>query len=54
MPDTPDAGFAGSALRSPHWYSFQNRVGEISARVEIARNSAICFAVSGRPSATSS
>ena len=24
-------------MRWPHWYSFQNRVGEISARVEVAQ-----------------
>lgn len=33
---------------------FQKRVGEISARVEIALSSAICFAESARSSATNS
>ncbi len=46
--------FARAAPRSPHWYSFQDRVGVTSARVEVARGSAASFDMSGRTSATSS
>ncbi|WP_256434381.1 hypothetical protein [Myxococcus sp. CA033] len=41
-------------MRSPQWYSFQKREGVISARVEMARRSAICFAVNGWSNATNS
>ena len=46
--------FRGSPLRSPHWYSLTNLVAVISARLEIDRSSARCFAVSGRSSARNS
>jgi len=39
---------------SPQLYSFQKRVGVISARVEMLRSSAISLAVNRRSSATNS